>query len=358
MPNSAQSNCLNCVLDRSTKSNNSITDQKLGTDLYRFDLTDSNIMHFNNSSETLVRVIYAGKPLTPCLEVCNEYVPKIRSDRRITVIYGIQNGRTFHGAGLFPGDGEGNPPAYLTFSDGDCYVKPIKGKKGTDILQDVYYLHGHIYETNLGIDLDYTRDIKIVDQYLKLKGSSNSYPIVKIGSGYWTRRNICESMEFGSNLGHSFTERQRFLNDLNNMLFAYIFDNSRNYLNMQANIYGKSMNQKFNERKLWYVPLVQDKENLTTYLGINHKSMFKGQASGFDAEFVGYVTTNYVNSQPERMDTSNAYISFMESIEKDNATKGEALILMPNYTWSSTLITGVNKLFPIRLFRTSYYEYK
>jgi hypothetical protein len=267
LPASAQSNCLNCVISRSERSNNSISNKYLGTDIYRFDLTNTNITKFDDS-KTLVRVIYAGNPQSPCLEVCNEYVPKIRSDRRITVIYSIQNGRTFHGAGLFPGDGEGNPPSFITFSDGDCYVKPIKDKKGTDILKDVYYIHGHIYDTDLGLDLKNISDIGVVDQYMKLKGSSTSYPIVKIGSGYWTRRNICENMEFGFNEGRIFTERQRFISDLNNMLFAYIFDNSYTFLDQQYSIYGKKMDKTYNERTLWYVPLVKDKENLTQYLGI------------------------------------------------------------------------------------------
>ncbi|WP_289479434.1 hypothetical protein, partial [Klebsiella pneumoniae] len=80
-------------------------------------------------------------------EVCNEYVPAIRGDKRITIIYGIKNGRTFHGVGFFPGDGEGNPPAFLTFSDGDVYVKPIKEKDAFEKVDTVYYLHGNIYET-------------------------------------------------------------------------------------------------------------------------------------------------------------------------------------------------------------------
>ena len=61
------------------------------------------------------------------------------------------------------GDGAGNPPAFLTFSDGDVYVMPIKGKDAFERVDTVYYLHGNIYETNLGIDTPVPYNQKIVD---------------------------------------------------------------------------------------------------------------------------------------------------------------------------------------------------
>ena len=85
----------------------------------------------DKSNTSLVKIYYVNN--VPVLEICEEYVPKIRSDQRIQVFYPIYLGKTNHSQGLFPGDGEGNRPASIAFYEGDCYVTPIE-EYGTCLL--------------------------------------------------------------------------------------------------------------------------------------------------------------------------------------------------------------------------------
>lgn len=101
----------------------------------------------------------------------------------------------------------------------------------------------------------------------------------------------------------------------------------------------------------WYLPTEHDKENLTDYIGRNTKSLFKGGTSGFDAQFCGYFSTG--TSSPT--DNTNCYIAFKESAK--STTKGYALVLKPDYTWDTQVISGINKMYPVRLFRTRYFTY-
>ena len=96
-----------------------------------------------------MKVLYRDK--TPIMEICSEYVPKIRTDRRITMFYPINNGRTNHGQGLFPGDRDGNRPAFVSFYQGQCYVEPIENYGYYDQVTKAYYMHGNLYERDFGI---------------------------------------------------------------------------------------------------------------------------------------------------------------------------------------------------------------
>ena len=64
--------------------------------------------------EPLVKVGYVDK--IPMFEICNEYVPDIRGDRRVTIIYPIVNQRSNIRRGIFPGNGE-NPPCEVSFDE-------------------------------------------------------------------------------------------------------------------------------------------------------------------------------------------------------------------------------------------------
>lgn len=350
------------------------SDWTAGTDVYAFKISGAQFMNFGNgSNQSLVRVVYASNSnssnMQPVLEICNEYVPTIRGDKRINVVYAIKNGRTFQGAGLFPGDGEGNPPAWLTFSDGQVYVKPIVGKSGTDVLDSVFFIHGNIYDNNLGISMHDPYFMKSVDQSLTLRGfetqEEETYPIVKIGSGYWTRRNINVPMGFGEPMDPTDSESSYYIYEskdetTENRLYACVFKgNDPEFMWYNNNVYDVYNTNDVPTK--WHIPQTQDAYNMRDYLGNNLKALFNGQATGFDAQFwgnysryddlnngrdFGYYDLHYVNEY--------CFISF-----KNNSSSATALAISKDYTLRTLpSITNIRNLYPIRLFRNSDYKYK
>lgn len=332
----------------SEQSNNAFTENELGIDNYLIDLREHGLRTFkDDENATLVKVLY-GKDV-PLIEVCNEYVPKLRTDKRVTVFYPIRNGRTDIGQGIFPGDGEGNTPAFLTFSGGEVYVNPIKGMGYYDIIDSLYYLNGNLYVESYGIKVRTLVAPKVVEQYFNIKASKFTYPIVKIGSGYWTRSCIQESMGFGFTRYGSFQVREKVLD---NVLYANIFDSNKPlFLANNKSEYGKATDDIYHKRILWYLPVATDRESLVTYLGRNLKSAFKGQVAGFDASFLGY----YDNAGKKVVDKDVCYIAFKEMVD---ANTGEVMKLMKDYTWEKVSIGWNNKYYPVRMFRTNYYQYK
>jgi hypothetical protein len=347
------------VLDIASQSNYKYTEQELGLDNYMVDLTSTSFNFDSNGGGSLVKVLYHKvksnntEYMEPVMEICSEYVPKIRTDKRITVFYPIKNGRTSHSQGLFPGDGEGNRPAFLSFYEGSCYVNPVDGYGYYDKITKAYLMHGNLYEQNYQVICTALTNTKVVDQQLQFVASNYKYDIVKIGSGYWTRTNIKETMFFGSREGRSFKVRENVYTDSNKvpMLYAYILNQDANFMYAQSKIYGQTRDGETDLALYWYLPTFKDKEYLTQYIGNNTKPLFKNGVTGFDAQFCGYFKTG--SSQPT--DADNCYIAFKENAT--STTKGYTLILTPNYDWSTQEESAINKMFPVRLYRSRYFTY-
>lgn len=356
--------------------NKNFSDWSAGIDLYAFCLADAKFMNFGTGADqTLVRVVYASNSSNgsqePVLEVCNEYVPTIRGDRRVTVVYPVKNGRTFHGSGLFPGDGEGNPPAWLTFSDGQVYVKPVSGMGATDVIDSVFFIHGNIYTTNLGISVHEPYFTSVKDQTLTLKEfetlRQETYPIVKIGSGYWTRRNVNVAMGFGEPMEPSDPYSPYYIYEsvddrTDNRLYACVFKgNDPEFVRYNKDVYGSDVDDVYGEYTKWHVPMTDDAYELRDYLGNNLKALFNGQATGFDAQFWGnYSRYDDLNSGKDfgryglRYVDEYCFISF-----KNNDNSATALAVSKDYKLTTMPeITRVQNLYPVRLFRTPYYRYK
>ena len=292
--------------------NNNLNDIQTSTDKYMITLKNADFMKFETSSDaSLVKVLSVSNQskgdMIPVLEICNEYVPVIRGDKRINVIYAIRNGCTFHGAGLFPGDGDGNPPAWLTFSDGKVYVDPIKNKSFSSTIDTVYYMHGNIYETDLGIKPPQPKRQKTESHILKFVGGSKSYPVVKIGNGYWTRCDIKESMQWGYiHKTGKFIYTEEMVEG--NIFSRIYYTQGKSFMTKNEKFYSNKWHP-VNGRECWYVPRTIDRKELTEYLGKNHKSLFKSQQSGFDAEFNGRCT----NVDP----TTGLNLSVLRRLEKN-----------------------------------------
>ena len=363
-PKTATGPFLKKMIEKSQQSNYSCQDYVTGTDYYAFPLNNASFMKFGEGEDqTLVRVLYASNnygALQPVLEVCNEYVPAIRGDKRITIIYGIKNGRTFHGVGFFPGDGEGNPPAFLTFSDGDVYVKPIKEKDAFEKVDTVYYLHGNIYETNLGIDTPVPFRQEIVDQYLVLNDADISYPIVKLGSGYWTRSYIRELLGLRgmTDSGPGTLVASEGLKE--GILFAAPYLWFGLFPEYEYDLKGifEVLPEDLEKREYWSFPRIIDQNHFLKYIGNNSKVLFKGQVSGFEAEFEGYCESavggsylTWYNMGKIVGRNTECNILFIDDKWED----GTALVLKDDYTWYHK--THIHNFYPIKLYRTSYYKY-
>lgn len=347
-----------CAIQESQKSTNSISDAQAGLDNYGIRIEGADFMNFkDDANESLVRVVYANqsniKNATPILEICNEYVPMLKGNKRISVIYPIKNGQPFHGTGLYPGDGEGCGPAWLTFSEGDVYVLPIEGTNSSTKLDSVYYLHGNIYLTSLGLNLK-----RSIAMAWKPKGIIG-LPIVKIGSGYWTRRNITSSIKSGVYVGDGFRYREW---EEKGQVFVQV--NSETHRTEAPAGIGNTLDKVYGEPAFWYYPTHKDRDNLTEYIGFETRHLLKGQLSGFDAQYEGYYGPGGIDGVPESSpwqpvyeyhNTDKCYLIFKTDI---NSGTGSALTLDKNYRWNTVVIgNGKNNYFPLRLFRTSYYRY-
>lgn len=341
-----------CAIQESQKSTNAIDDAKAGLDNYGFKISDADFMKFkDDDNESLVRVVYANQTtfnaLSPVLEICNEYVPVLEGNKRVTIIYPIRHGRPFHGTGLYPGDGKGRGPAWLTFSEGDVYVQPIKGTESFTQIDSVYYLHGNIYLTSLGLDLH--RNFKM---RWKAKGILD-LPIVKIGSGYWTRRNIDQSIGSGVAVGSKFRYRE-FKADNNE-----IWVNVKSRLNNPPQGIGDAIDDVYGEPTKWYFPMDKDRIHMQKYIGYETRHLLKGQLSGFDAQFEGFYgpggVDNVGEGQNDYHNSDKCYLIFKTDRSSDT---GSAIRLDGNYELKAvSLGTGNNNFFPLRLFRSSYYYY-
>lgn len=352
------------VVQMQEQSNNRLPDKDLGTDCYELDITGGSFA-FDNSDDSktsLVKILYVNG--VPTLEICQEYVPKIRSDRRITVFYPIYNGMANHSQGLFPGDGEGNRPASLAFYGSDVYVMPIDGKGSYDKLDRAYYIHGNLYGVSYGSAVHKPGNIKIEPYYLQL---SKQYPVVKIGDGYWTRCDMAETtMGFGYPLNpqnpYSRYHLKEFFDSSRDVLYACVFyGNSPQFLARNSDMYGYDENETYGKRTKWCLPKEDDVQNLKKYLGNDPRMMYQGQASGFEADFAGsYGLWNDLNgtAYSEYGLHNVGKCSFIPCKNSEDSKTGKVLILTDNYELKLADITVTqDNNYPLRLFRTSCWVY-
>lgn len=337
------------VIALSEQSNNAFSEKELGVDNYKIDLSDASFYNFNNKG-TLVKVLYDKNTREPMIEICNEYVPKIRTDRRITVFYPVIGGKTNIGQGIFPGDGEGNGPAHLSFSGSDAYVQPIEGYGYNDKLTSLYYLHGNLYDKDYNIACKAFPPYQVKDYYLSLEdvyyeGNYSELGIVKIGSGYWTR-DIPQNVGIGARSSHN----QEYVDSPDGFLhipfstnYVGIVEKHPDLINIEENEYGY--------RTCWFIPKSTDYTQMIAYLSNNIKSIFLGQVSGFDLIFYSYYRLDKRWYYYEKQDENVAYLATYDQVFD------KVLSVTEDINWSFKNNFDDYDVFPIRLFRTSYYQY-
>lgn len=336
--------------------------QELGLDnYYQLNVTNEMLEFGDDSNSTLVKLVYFND--LPKIEICNEYVPELRGDRRVTIFYPIFHGRTNIRRGFFLGDGE-NAPAEVTFDNaGGCYVRPLEGYNPGEQLTTFFYIDGAFYTDNMGIAVPEV-SVKVADYKADFAEGGNNYPVVKIGPGYWIRYNITGPMEFGEPVDpydpecydYYFYEEQR-----HGMLYTNVFyGNSLAYRQNHPGMFDADIDALGN-RIHWYVPRVKDIHTLEAYLGKNTKALFPGMQTGFDAQFAGYYGKyDDLNNGQSFNYSEHYYGEYCFIVSKEGVTNnGEALILKPDYTLTKCHINkSRDNWYPLRAYRSSYYKYK
>lgn len=327
--------------------------QELGLDnYYQVEVTDDMQYFGSSSNNTLAKVIYYEG--LPKVEVCNEYVPELRGDRRVNIFYPIFRNKTNIRRGFFLGDGE-NAPAEVTFDNvGGCYVRQLEGYGPGDRLSTLYYIDGAFYPTSIGIKIPEYRMV-IRDEFLRIPGHPD-YSIVKLGPTFWIRKNIADELGFGilhDSYGYEDWEYHESIYD--NVLYAEIFNPMDDYkVNCQ---------EVGSEPDKWYVPSNTDLDAMINYIGKNPKALFQGQQSGFNASFDGcemdydFVSKRKLNWLTLLYRGERCFITFKTDRSR-TARNGTALMLLPDYSISTVPVDkGYGCRYPVRLCRTNLYKH-
>ena len=146
-------------------------------------VTEFDVPSFEDAkyNETLIKDIYLGGQWVG--QVCNEYIPNINRDKRVTVVYPVVNNKPRYNMGFFLGDNKGHKPARVSWD-------------GTNVAVEAYeeldygaatkvYLRGasvlpRLPEGTTALKADDPRD-GVLDM------TDYKYPLVKIFNNVWIR---------------------------------------------------------------------------------------------------------------------------------------------------------------------------
>jgi hypothetical protein len=313
----------------------------LGTDIYEFSpQKEAKLFNFANIDEnsSLCRLLYYDD--YPILQVCNEYVPKIRTDARVTIVYPIYKQQIRLNQGIFVGDGI-HQPSYVGFSGGDCYVYPIDGTAPGDYIEKFWYVNGSLLISNpTGIDGLAGKRKVIRDDYLifytndEFGAKTHNHPIVKVGSNFWTRHDIDHHMLFAEKDNGAGTDQ--FADGILFTMFQY--KPNLEFTGYNGWTWGYEPNTYFDANTKWFLPTEDEVKGLYQFIGFNPKSLFKGEASGWEAGFNGYYGWSDIQNQNKffspKVETQR-YKNELNVISSNNASDYSNACLMvldKNYT--------------------------
>ena len=339
----------------------------MGTDIYKIKTTDKSLFDFSSAGndKSLCRILYFEND--PVLEVCSEYVPKIRTDARVTVVYPIYRRHIRMNQGLFIGDGI-HQPAFVSFSGSDCYVNPIDTIMPGTVIPEFYYTNGTLMINSPSSSVkENTNKRTIRDDafYYVYGGKLNETPIVKVGSLFWTRRDINHLMGFCRNANAKKATYEQYLVDgtLYTQFYRDIYSRPQKDNNW---IWGNSPNTMFegNPNRLWFLPRKTDVEMMYAFLGFNPKALFRGQASGFNASFSGYYgihdfvnKRSFSDGQKAVRYKNDLYVFATYHGESDADV--EMLVLRKDYSLELMKVNGDwhRDYFPVRAVRGYMFDY-
>lgn len=367
---------LTATLNMVKRSDCKLSDELLHTSLYQIDTSRADLTDFSKAGDnsSLCRTLYlkSGGKTLPILEVCQEYVPKIRTDKRVTVAYPIWQNRINLTRGIFLGDGE-CAPTRVGFNGGNHAVTPLSGFGAGDKVNTLYYVNGVLYTepftTAFINENERSRTVRVDELLLRTINDNklHRHPIVKIGSSFWTRDNIDHNMLFTEKPNDRNNNTTRDLLKNNILYTRFQYDVGFWFKNINGWIYGYSpFNTSLAEgNTLWYLPSPKTVSCLDEYLGFNPKALFKGQCSGFNAQFCGYI--GYVDilngrdfSKKGNELRYNNQLCVLASQNTDSKQSPNLLVLNKDYQWQlfndENLGTEWHRnYYPVRLCRGKYY---
>lgn len=340
------------------RSDNVLPDSFTGMDIYQIDPrgAEKSLFTFSEGGDgSLCRILYmAGEPV---LEVCSEYVPMIRSDKRVTIAYPIYQKGIRLNQGLFLGDGT-HRPAYVAFSGGDCYVNPFPDMAQDSVLTHFWYVNGNLMPES-PVDLpsygQKGREVRDDVFYFLAPRGTYSHPIVKVGSNFWTRADIDHPMGFCEDPHSGYLYFDELVED--DVLYTR-FDFQINDIIMEDNdwIWG-------NERR-WYMPTSVEVKSLEAFLGFNPKALFPGQLSGFDARFNGYWGISDVLNGRATFPDNRLALRYkgqihLFSVVDNGGDEPQLLVLDGNYHLTRYDVLGEwhEDYYPVRPVRSNKFEY-
>jgi len=372
VPSELRLDFLNATLRMAERPDCKVSDEKLGSDLYTIDCTRKDLFDFSNVKDngSLCRILYLRSgdgEGTPVLQVCSEYVPKIRTDQRVTVAYPIYKRKIRMNEGLFLGDGI-HQPAFVGFGGQECFVAPISDLKCTDIIQQICYVNGSLSISTPGIKFisEDSRNRTVKDDVFYFTSGNNHFtPIVKVGSRFWTRRDINHEMDFCADNEDWDSDSEEYL--VNGVLYARYYYDLQHWTEEYVKwIWGYAPNTMFpdNPNMKWYLPTADDAKDLYAFLGFNTKALFTGQVSGYNAQFNGYYGIHDFVNKRSFNDGKMAVrykgqlnIQATRHAEKDR--QPVIMVLKPDYTLTLEQATGDfhDDFFPVRPVRCYMFNY-
>ena len=274
-----QREVMHAVLSRADLSSCKVSDAIANIDLYWIDLSKA-VQFGIDDNATLSRIVYVKG--VPVLNVCSEYVPMIRADERVNIAYPIYNnkvGLSLGFSGLFLGDGI-HQPAYVMFDKTDCYVEPITTLTGETVLNQIGYVGGNLYHDRHQLPFQNVTPETHDDFFIyRYNGETHTTPVVKVGASFWTRRDITHGMGFTPD-PNSDDDVREIMTD------GTLFTRFQYDVTAQAGRFN-SWSYRY-DGKRWNLPQPAQVYQLFIYMGITPKALFRGQVSGFNAQFNGY----------------------------------------------------------------------
>lgn len=114
--------------------------------------------------------------------ICNEFIPLLNSENRVTVIYPVIENKPRFNLGYFIGD-EFHKPARVSWTGNKVYIREYN--------HNAFGANGTVYIIGASVNSTQTTD-KVFDGTIadkKMYGPTNAYPLVKIFGNVWTKQN-------------------------------------------------------------------------------------------------------------------------------------------------------------------------
>lgn len=163
-----------------------MTDGSVAADFSTYEcgtVTEFTVPSFENAkyNETLIKDIYLDGQWVG--QVCNEYIPNINRDKRVTVVYPVVNNKARYNMGFYLGDGKSHKPARVSWYGTNVSVEAYEEldyEAATTV-----YLRGASVLPKLPEGTTALKAEKPRDEVLEM--TDYKYPLVKIFNNVWIR---------------------------------------------------------------------------------------------------------------------------------------------------------------------------